>query len=151
MNQVPVHATVAQRYRGLLIIWFAQFVTLGLFVLVVWLTRVPRNGSNDALRFWVFDVLGGATFALSFVLKYKLLRRASEQQRPDVVTTAYVLAFALCEATAIFGLVNYFLSGVPPLTLFAVALFGMALHVPRRVELLKASPPDGVSFKSSLQ
>lgn len=150
-NQTPIRATVDQRYRGLLIIWAAQFVSFGIFALVMWLIHPARNGANDPLRFWVFDVLGGATFALSFVVKYKLLRRAVAEQRVDVATAAYVLAFVLCEMSAILGLVNYLLSGVPPLALFAVAVLGMALHVPRRDNLAQASPPEGLSLKTDLQ
>jgi lipopolysaccharide export LptBFGC system permease protein LptF len=135
MSQTATQATVAARHRGLLIIWVAQFIALGIFFALTRLVAVPYSPENDKLRSMIFGALGGATLTLSFIIKYKLLRQAVEQQRPDYVTTAYVLAFALCEAAAIFGLVNYFLSGVPMYLLFILAAVGLLLHFPRRDHL----------------
>src|SRR5918911_2694881 len=98
MNPTPVQAKVAARYRGLLVIWGMQFVTLVVFVALTRLVEITPRAGDDALRYQLFDVLGGAAFALSFVLKRMLLRRAVTTHRPDVATTAYVVAFALCEA-----------------------------------------------------
>src|SRR3954452_5037997 len=108
MNQSPTQAKVTARCRGLLVIWGAQFVTLAIFVALTRIVEIAARPGDDALRFQLFDVLGGAGLALSFVLKRILLRRAAATKRPDVATTAYVVAFALCELAAIFGLVNYF-------------------------------------------
>ncbi len=141
MNPTPRQATAGARQRGLLIIWCAQFTALGLFFALTRLVDVPVRAGNDNLR-WLFGVLGGATFALSFMLKRILMQRAVEQQRPDYVSTAYVLAFALCEAAAIFALVNYFISGVPLYLLFILAAVGLLFHFPRRAHF-EAVPADG--------
>lgn len=140
MMNSPGQTKTAARYRGLVIIWAAILVTIFIFISLTWLVKVAYQPGNDALRFQLFDVLGGATFALSFVVKYLLLRRARATRRADVVTTAYVLAFALCELTAIFGLLNYLLSGVPIFLLFALALIGLLLHFPRRAALARIAP-----------
>jgi hypothetical protein len=132
MMNPPVQTKAGARYRGLVIIWGAILVTIFIFITLTWLIKVANQSNGDMLGRQFFDVLGGATFALSFVVKYLLLRRARVTQRADVVTTAYVLAFALCELTALFGLINYFLSGVPIFLLFALALIGLLLHFPRR-------------------
>lgn len=131
MNPIPRQATAGARQRGLLIIWFMQFVTLGIFFALTRLMGVPVRAGNDNLR-WFLGVFGGATFALSFMLKHILLGRAVEQGRPDYITTAYVIAFALCEAAAIFALVNYFISGLTMYLLFILAAVGLLFHFPRR-------------------
>ena len=140
MNPTPVPAKVGARYRGLLVIWAMQFVTLVVFVALTRFVEVAARPGDDALRFQLFDVLGGAAFALSFVLKHILLKRARVTQRPDVATTAYVVAFPLCELAAIFGLINYFISGVPIVLLFVLAAVGLLLHFPRRAHIEATTP-----------
>lgn len=139
MNPTPKQATAGARQRGLLIIWFGQFTALALFFVITRLVPVPVSAGYDNLR-WLFGVFGGATFALSFMLKRILLQRAIEQQRPDYITTAYVIAFALCELAAIFALVNYFISGVPLYLLFILAAVGLLFHFPRRTPFEALAP-----------
>ncbi len=139
MNPPPRQATAGARQRGLLIIWCMQFVTLGIFFALTRLLHVPVSAGNDNLR-WFLGVFGGATFALSFMLKHILLGRAVEQGRPDYITTAYVIAFALCEAAAIFALINYFVSGMTMYLLFILAAVGLLFHFPRRTHFEAAAP-----------
>jgi hypothetical protein len=151
MNPTSTQAKVTARCRGLLVIWGAQFVTLAIFVALTRIVEIAARPGDDALRFQLFDVLGGAGLALSFVLKRILLRRAAATKRPDVATTAYVVAFALCELAAIFGLVNYFISGVPIVLLFVLAAVGLLLHFPRRVHIEAATPGDTTqTFNSTM-
>jgi hypothetical protein len=140
MNPTPTQTKAGARYRGLIIIWSGILITIFIFITLTWALKIAYQPGNDALRFQFFDVLGGATFALSFVGKYLLLRRARATQRAEVVTTAYVVAFALCEMTALFGLLNYLLSGVPIFLLFALALIGLLLHFPRRASFASVPP-----------
>ena len=142
MNQPPIQAKVTARCRGLLIIWGAQFVSLAVFVALTRIIEVAPTSGDDTLRRQLFDALGGAGLALSFVLKYLLLRRAAETKRPDVATTAYIVAFALCDLVAVFGLINFILSGVPIVLLFALAAVGLLLHFPRRAHIEAATPGD---------
>ncbi len=137
-NEAQAQATPEARYRGLLFIWLGQFVSLVAFLAMTWFSQVPVRGANSTLQ-WVFGVLSGAAVTLSFPLKFKLRQRAIAEQRPDYVTTAYVFAFALCELSAIFGLVEYFIRGVPNYLLFILAAVGFLLHFPRRQHLLAAS------------
>jgi hypothetical protein len=152
MEPKPVQAKPAARYRGLLVIWVGQFVTLIVFFALTRIIEVTARPNDDALRFQLFDVLGGASLALSFVVKRMLLRRAVVTQRPDVTTTAYVIAFALCELAAVMGLVNYLISGVPIVLLFVLAAVGLLLHCPRRAHI-EAATPGGTTqgFNSTLR
>src|SRR2546423_1094091 len=68
MDPTPVQAKVAARYRGLLVIWGGQFVSLAIFVALTRIVEITPTRGDDALRFQIFDVLGGAGLALSFVL-----------------------------------------------------------------------------------
>ncbi len=151
MNQPPLIDKLAAR-RGLLVIWVAQLLALGVLFVLTRVVHVAYSPGGDDLRFRVLDVLGGAAFALSFVAKHLLLRRAFVLRRADYVTTAYVLAFALCEMAAICGLLNYFISGMPIYLLFLLALTGLLLHFPRRAHLAAVAPADapGAGFNSTL-
>src|SRR2546423_7697178 len=140
MNQQPTLNKAAARYRGLLVIWGMQLVTLLVFVALTRFVEVTARPGDDALRVQIFLALGGAAFTLSFVLRYMLLKRAVVTQRPDVATTAYVLAFALCELAAILGLMNYFLSGGFLVWLFVLAAIGLLLHFPRRAHIEASMP-----------
>jgi hypothetical protein len=86
------------------------------------------------------------TFGLSFVVKAKLLAQSAVQNRPDLATTAYVLAFALCEASALFGLVAHFTTGARASYYFFIpAALGFLLHFPRRQHFADP-PPSGAGF-----
>jgi hypothetical protein len=56
------------------------------------------------------------------------------------VQVAYVVAFAFCEASALLGLVDHYLTGSNYYRLgFALGLLGIILHFPRKNYLLAAS------------
>ena len=150
LKEADRQATPEARYRGLLFIWVGQLTALAFLFAFTRFVAVERRG-DEALRGQIFLALGGAAFALSFVLKRILRRRAVVVQRPDYVTTAYVLAFALSELPAILGLMNYFLSGDPLTLLFLLAAAGLLLHFPRRQHLVAASPVGATSdIKSTM-
>src|SRR5437763_10401051 len=96
-------------YRLLRIVWLAILVSvIGLF----FVTRIVEiTPNNIQILFWILMAVGVATFGASFVLKYKLLKQAAEKRNPGLVQIAYIMAFALCEATAIFGTIAYFATG----------------------------------------
>ena len=140
LKEAERQATPEARYRGLLLIWVMQLGSLAIFFAVTRLVAVsPRaTGGSDFTR-WLYGLLAGMTLTLSFVLKFRLLRRAVAEQRLDYVTTAHVLAYALCEAPALLALVEYLVSGVPNYLLFMLAAVGLLLHFPRRSYLYAAS------------
>ena len=147
MNGRPVKPLGESRYRGALVIWGAQVMALVMFFA---LTRiVGREADADAADNRVLLLVLAAAalmaFALSFVLKAKLISQAAAQGRPDLATSAYVLAFALCEAAALFGLVAHFVTGAPEsLYFFIPAALGLALHFPRRMNF--EDPTRGTTF-----
>ena len=89
---------------------------------------------------------GAALAALvSFPIKSKLLNQAVDQQQPAMVQQAYVAAWAITEAGALFGMLDFFVTGnrfyyVPLIIAACVQL----LHFPRREAVLNAA------FKNTL-
>lgn len=138
--------TGESRHRGVLIIWGAQLMALVMFFA---LTRiVPREFDADADNRALLLGLAAASlsaFGLSFVLKAKLISQSAAQQRPDLATSAYIIAFALCESAALFGLVAHFVTGArESLYFFAPAALGLALHFPRRMHF--EEPTRGTTY-----
>jgi hypothetical protein len=104
-----------------------------------------RGGGGGRTLLIVLATVGLVTFALSFVLKAKLLSQAAAQRRPELATTAYIIAFALCESVALFGLFAHFATGAPEsLYFFFPAALGLALHFPRRMNF--EDPTRGTTF-----
>jgi hypothetical protein len=74
------------------------------------------------------------------VPKKKLLEQAAEKQEVRLVNTGYVIAFALSETVAIFGMLMYLLTpGRDYYVLFILSVLFMFVHFPRRQHLLAAS------------
>jgi F0F1-type ATP synthase membrane subunit c/vacuolar-type H+-ATPase subunit K len=105
---------------------------------------------RSATLLLVLAAAGLSAVGLSFVLKPAMLARAAAQRRPDVVTTAYVLAFALCESCALFGLMGRFMTGAREAFYFFVpSALGMLLHFPRRRHLDDAAGDAAQTFKTT--
>lgn len=133
-NQNAVDAAL----RSLKIIWLAILVSvIALFVV----TRIVQPGTdNFQILFWILLALGLMTFGASFVMKQNLLKQATGKNNFGMVQTAYVMALVLCEATAIFGMVAFFVTGAQYYYFFFVLSgFGIILHKPQRDDLLAAS------------
>ena len=130
-----------KRYQTLLVLWFALFMSVVMyfvFSLVVPLTTDPGNPPNPTLVISLM-VLGFLLVLLSFVVKSKLLERSVEKQNPAFVQKALVVACALCEASALLGLMERFLIGYRYYYfLFLFSAAGIALHLPRRNQLQNA-------------
>lgn len=133
-NQNEVDAA----FRSLKIIWLAILATvIALFVL----TRVVQPGTSNAQTiFWMLMALGLFNAGMSFVMKQKLLKQAVSKNSIGTVRIAYIAAFALCETTALFGLVAFFVTGSQYYYFFFVLSgFGQLLHKPQRDDLLAAT------------
>lgn len=127
---------VRGRYRTLLIIW----------VVILWstvaLTGIPllaRRSSDPAPNrtlFWAILALCLLTALGSFVLKAIFLRRAEREKSAAIVQQAYILSFALCESSCLFGLMAYFTGAARDYYwLFIPGLVCMLLNMPRRERL----------------
>jgi len=142
---VEAETQVDDVYGKLRIIWLGILATLVVLFVV---TRVVEAGPGGGLEVMVWGLLalGVAELSASFVLKQKMLRQAAEQRKPGLISTAYILAFALCESVGIFGLIAHFVTGSKYYYFFFVLSgFGLVLHKPQRDDVLAAvAGPGGV-------
>jgi hypothetical protein len=128
-------------YRSIRVIWVA--ILAGVVTLFVITRLVQPIASNAKMIFWMLMALGLFTFGASFIMKQKTLRQAAGKNSLGMVRIAYIIAFAMCEATALFGMVAYFVTGVEYYYVFFVLSgFGIILHKPQRDDLVAASGAD---------
>lgn len=133
MNENPFRAPAEARRRGLMLIWGAQIFSLLLLFFLAYVVRPEASTDGNHLLAWTLGAIGLMTFIASFLVKRKLLARAVAERRLDLGTTAYVLAFAMCEIPALLGFVAYLITGLSyALHSFIVAAAGMFLHFPTR-------------------
>lgn len=134
------------RHRTMLTLWFAQLMSVVMFFLLTQFvansSEQPEPAANNLLSFTLAGV-GTFSAVMSFLLRSKLLQRSVERQDPSLVQSALVVGCALCEVPALLGVLERFiLPGRDYLVLLAISLVSMALHFPRRGNLLAASYKD---------
>jgi hypothetical protein len=154
MREGPERVAAEARRRGLLLIWAAQLGSLALIFALAFVIRTgPGAAGGNHTVAWALGAVGVMSFLLSFLVKRKLLAEAAAKGRFDLATTAYVLACALCELTALLGFVAYLVTGLSyALHSFALAAAGMLLHFPARgaFDAVGSAGGGGADFKSTL-
>ena len=134
------------RYRTMLILWFALLMSVVmLFVMTMVIAPPTAPDRGVPTSFVLFAMAGVGTFlvVLSFVVKRKLLQRSVEEQDVILVQQALVVGCAMCEVSALLGVVERFVIGSGDhYVLFLVSAIGLALHFPKRDHLLAASWND---------
>ena len=126
------------RYRTLVILWFAICMSVLIFLVVINFSPVPAAANRQLTL--ALNSLGIVPVALSFLLKQRALVKSVETQRIDLVQSAYVLSFALCESSALLGVVDHFTTGSRySYFAFVIAGLGLLLHFPQRKNLVNAS------------
>lgn len=148
LDEEKAKASEAERnvdanYRTLRIIWLAILASLiSIFVVT---RMVQAEGAGIKVLFWILLMVGVVNFGASFLLKQMLIKQAVGQQKLELVRSAYIVAFALCEAIGLFGLIAHFVTGVEYYYFFFVLSgFGILLHKPQRDDLLAASAGGGI-------
>jgi hypothetical protein len=130
---------VELRHRNILIIWAAILMLIPMYLVLIWINFVPPDPERSTLSFMLIGV-SLIPVAISFLAKQKLLAKAAELQKLELVQQAYVVAFALCEAALLLGLVTYFVTGSPYyVAAFAIGALGLLMHFPRKQHLLDAT------------
>ena len=135
-----------KRYQTLLVLWFALLMSIVLYFIVALLAvpdpepgSAPTGGSSSLLTF-ALAALGTFIVVFSFAVKRKLLERSVENQDVTLVQKGLVIACAMCEVTALMGLLERFIiRNSDYYLLFIVAAIGTALHFPRREQLQAAT------------
>jgi len=133
-----------KRFQTMLVLWFGLSMSMVMFFVfsLVVPPRIISDPNSPPSSLLMFALTGVGTFlvVISFAVKNKLLERSVEKQDMVLVQQALVIACALCEASALLGLIEYFLVGNREYyLLFLISAGGMALHFPRRTQLEAAS------------
>ena len=144
---------IGKRHQTLLVLWFAMLMNMGILFLVAFIVAPDlsqeSSRSGTTLTTAVLAALGGFLVVISFAVKRKLLERSVDRQDISLVQKGYVLAWAICEVSALIGLLERFLIGNRDYyALFLLAAIGIALHFPRAEALRSANfktPPSGES------
>ncbi len=138
MNTNQSH-TVEAQHRTMLILWFAFLMTIVMYFFITFVIARLEGESNRVLTI-VFSAMSAFAVGVSFPVKKKFFARAIEGQQVRLVNTGFIVAAALCEVSALLGLVD-FLLGVDPyyFLLIGLAFLGLLLHFPRRNDLEAAS------------
>jgi drug/metabolite transporter (DMT)-like permease len=133
-------ATVEDRLRTLRTLWIGLVLSIGgYFVVTLFAQRSEDLVPNPTLS---LVLLGGCltTTLASFLIKSKLLNRAIEQQQPPMVQQAYIVGWAIMEAGALLGVLDYFLAANRYYyVLFIIAAVGQLLHFPRREHVVNSA------------
>lgn len=137
------------RYRIMLVLWVVMLLNIGFFF-VLSLFLGPEVGNEPVaplspLFIAVITAFGTFTVIISFAVRRKFLERSVEKQEVDLVQKGLLIAWAMCEVSALLGLLLRFLVDQREYyLLFLIAAIGTALHFPRREQLLSAT------YKTSL-
>jgi len=139
-----MESNLDKRYQTLIVLWFALFMSIGgyFLVLVFAAPEVANEPHNQPSRFLSLGLgaVGGFLVIASFVVKRRLLERSVEKQDVLLVQKAMVIACAMCEVSALLGVIERFVMGSREYyLLLLVAAAGVAFHFPRRSQLESAS------------
>lgn len=134
-------ANVDTRYRTMLILWFAFLSTIGMYFVISQFIQRPEveNAQNKMLTL-ALSAMGTFVVLISLALKRNFLKQSVEKQQVGLVQTGFIIAIAMCEAGALFGLLDLLLTGNRYyFLLLVISAIVMVLHFPRRDQLLAAS------------
>ena len=143
MNQ-NTQPNIDARYRTMLTVWFGLFMSIGIYfaVSVFLAPQISKASETSPTRLFavVLSAGGGLFVLLSFAVKRSGVERSGERQEVAVVLQAVVVAGAMCEVSALVGLVERFLfDSHEYYLLFLISAIGTALHFPRREQVLAAT------------
>ncbi|MGH9930423.1 MAG: hypothetical protein ACREA9_14525 [Pyrinomonadaceae bacterium] len=134
---------LSKRYQTMITLWFALLLSVVMYFLVALLVAPSAIGIGAAAGQWlivVFAALGAFFVGLSLLIKQKFLQRSVDEQDLSLVQKGILVACALCEISAILGLIGFFLAGSRAYCLlFVLAATGIAFHFPRLSQLEAAS------------
>jgi hypothetical protein len=134
-----------QRYQTMLTLWFALLASVGMYFVLLTMMGPPvasESGTpSSSILIVVFTAAGMVLVLGSFVVKAKLLAQSVETQSVAAVQIAMMVACAMCEVSAILGVVARFAfnTGRESFWLVLLGAAGIALHFPRRSQLEAAS------------
>lgn len=151
MKSNDQNTSLDTRYRTMLILWFALFMNIAvLFVFAMFMTPEVSDLPGNATDYLsvVLLALGTLSVIASFVVKKIFLTRSVNRQDLGLVQQGLIVACAMCEVSALLGLLGLLSTGTREYyILFLIAAGGEAAHFPRRDQLLAASYKNPLGAK----
>lgn len=137
----PTQHNVELKLRTLRTLWLALFASVGFyFALTFFIGRSEDLETNPTLSL-ILIVIGLSTTVFSFVIKSKLIARAIELQRIQMVQQAYMVTWAMTEVAGLLGFFDFIATGHRHYyILFIIAAIGFLVNAPRRDHLINAWP-----------
>lgn len=131
---------IDKRYQTLLILWFAMLMNMGLLFLVAFIAAPETNSSPSKMLTLALAALATFLVGISFAVKRKFFARSVDRQDVSLVQKGLIVAWAICELSAMIGLLERFVIGNwDYFVLFLLAAIGIALHFPKRGDLRSAT------------
>ena len=132
---------VDARYRIMLIIWFALLSAVGLYFVVAQLVQpLEVDSAQNKMLTVILSGLGAFLVVVSFAVRQKFLKQSVERQEIALVQTGFIIAVAMCEAGALFGLIDLMVTGNGYyFVVMMIGAWGILFHFPRRDHLLGAT------------
>ena len=130
-------------HRTVTVVWAAMLGAIVTYALAGYLLRgvgTYEVAEDKRTLLLLLAALALTLTAASLFVKSALLLKADREQRPELTLTAYVVAFALSESAAIFGVIALFITGSTySYLLVALGFVGVLLHKPGRDHFAAAS------------
>ena len=132
---------VDARYRIMLVIWFGLLSAVGLYFVVAQLVQPPEvDSAQNKMLTVILSGMGAFLVVISFAVKQRFLKQSDERQEIALVQTGFIIAVAMCEAGALFGLVDLMATGNRYyFVVMLIGALGILFHFPRRDHLLAAT------------
>ncbi len=125
-------SSLAAHHRTQLILWLAITLAPVLYLQIILFTPVERDANSPPIEIPLL-IAGIGLVAASFVLPKRLFPQPESGRDLAKERSALVIALAMCEAPAIFGVIVHFAMGSPWYWLFlAIGFAGLLLHRPKR-------------------
>ena len=137
-----MEADLDKKYQTLVVLWFGLLLSVAMYFLLSLIAPAindQRGNQPNSILVITLMVLGFFLVIFSFAVKSKLLARSVEKQDISLVQKSLVIACAMCEVSALLGLMERFLIGYHYYYfLFLFSAVGIALHFPQRSQLQNA-------------
>jgi divalent metal cation (Fe/Co/Zn/Cd) transporter len=133
-----------KRYQTMITLWFALLMSIVVYFLFAQFAApaIVNHAENPPNTLLIVALAGLAAVLVvaSFLVKRTLLQRSVEKQDVTLVQKAMIVACAMCEVTALLGLLERFIIGNREYyLLFILAAAGDLFHFPRRSQLEAAT------------
>ena len=130
----PRQESPEAEHRSAVILWAAMLFAVVMYYVVI-RTVQPDQATENPTVVRILLVFAVICALASFVVKNMLLARARTMNKPALRRIGLILALALSEAAAIYGVAVWFMTGWPRSYIFLlIGGAAIVLHYPAREE-----------------